>query len=151
MTEDRPASANSDDPAAPWYREGLSFNCTQCGNCCTGGPGAVWVSDAEIEAIAAHLGENPLGFRTLHTRQIGGRRSLLEHANGDCVYLSPATRRCQIYEARPVQCRVWPFWPELLETPEAWQAASRRCPGIGRGDVIPLEAVEVAAAKMALK
>ena len=29
-----------DDPAAePWYADGLAFTCTQCGNCCTGGPG----------------------------------------------------------------------------------------------------------------
>lgn len=34
----------------PWYAPGLSFTCTQCGNCCTGEPGVVWVSDEEIHA-----------------------------------------------------------------------------------------------------
>ncbi|MFM1805538.1 MAG: hypothetical protein RL136_2417, partial [Planctomycetota bacterium] len=32
----------STDAQAPWYAEGLRFECTQCGNCCSGGPGAVW-------------------------------------------------------------------------------------------------------------
>ena len=28
--------------SGPWYADGLSFECTMCGNCCTGPPGAVW-------------------------------------------------------------------------------------------------------------
>ena len=43
-----------------WYKDGLAFTCTQCGNCCTGGPGYVWLSDAEIDRFAsmveAHTG-----------------------------------------------------------------------------------------------
>ncbi|WP_296458322.1 hypothetical protein [Rubinisphaera sp.] len=42
-----------------WYKDGLKFECTQCGNCCTGGPGAVWVSEEEIQAIAEYL-EKPV-------------------------------------------------------------------------------------------
>ena len=40
----------------PWYSDGLKFDCTGCGDCCTGDPGYVWVSRAEIEALAAALG-----------------------------------------------------------------------------------------------
>jgi len=29
----------------PWYADGLSFTCTCSGNCCTGGPGFVWMSE----------------------------------------------------------------------------------------------------------
>ena len=39
-----------------WYRDGLQFECTQCGNCCTGDPGYVWVTPEEIKAIAAKDG-----------------------------------------------------------------------------------------------
>ena len=40
----------------PWYKKGLKFECTQCGNCCTGAPGFVWVNKAEIDAMAGELG-----------------------------------------------------------------------------------------------
>ena len=36
-----------------WYAEGLRFGCTQCGNCCTGPPGAVWFTAEEGRAMAA--------------------------------------------------------------------------------------------------
>ena len=39
----------------PWYADGLTFTCSQCGNCCTGGPGYVWISDEEIGRLAKHL------------------------------------------------------------------------------------------------
>ena len=35
-----------------WYKDGLAFQCTQCGNCCTGPPGAVWFNDKEAEEMA---------------------------------------------------------------------------------------------------
>ena len=45
----------------PWYKDGLKFKCTQCGDCCTGAPGYVWVNQAEVEGIAAELGETAQG------------------------------------------------------------------------------------------
>ncbi|MCA9080037.1 MAG: YkgJ family cysteine cluster protein, partial [Planctomycetaceae bacterium] len=57
----------------PWYHAGLPFSCTQCGDCCTGSPGFVWVTEDDIRAIAEHL-DRPLGeIRLLHTRPARGR------------------------------------------------------------------------------
>ena len=39
---------NSDSEAQPWYAAGLQFGCTECGNCCAGAPGYVWISTEEI-------------------------------------------------------------------------------------------------------
>lgn len=129
-------------PAGPWYQDGLSFACTQCGNCCTGSAGYVWVDDAEITAIAEHL-QKPLGeIRLLHTRPARGRVSLNEYPNGDCIYLDPKSRRCRIYPVRPRQCRTWPFWRSNLATPESWQQARENCPGIGCGNLVQLSEIE---------
>ena len=40
----------------PWYKDGLRFECTQCGACCSGEPGFVWVADEEIAGMAGLLG-----------------------------------------------------------------------------------------------
>ena len=37
--------------ADPWYADGLRFECTQCGDCCSGEPGYVWVDEDEIESM----------------------------------------------------------------------------------------------------
>lgn len=136
----------------PWYSEGLQFTCTQCGNCCTGGPGYVWVSRREIRRIAAHLKLTPREVVEQYCRQVNGRYSLRERRNRgkfDCIFLTDQTvkrtpdgadreiettvRTCAIYPVRPLQCRTWPFWKSNLETPQTWDAANQRCPGMNQG------------------
>ena len=124
----------------PWYQDGLRFRCTQCGDCCTGEPGFVWVNDAEIEAIAATIGEPAEQVRAVYTRTANGKRTLRERENGDCVLLGP-DRRCSVYEVRPRQCRTWPFWESNLATPADWEHTCRVCPGSGTGDLIPVEEI----------
>jgi Fe-S-cluster containining protein len=129
-------------PAAlPWYHEGLRFTCTQCGNCCTGAPGVVWVSEEELRQIAEFRGAS-YGEVLLHdTRLVNGRRSLTEYANGDCTFFDGASRRCTIYPVRPAQCRTWPFWPSNLESTKSWKAVQRVCPGTRDGELVPLEVI----------
>lgn len=117
----------------PWYASGLRFQCTGCGNCCTGAPGHVWVNQAEIEALAGQLGVAVDEFLARYVRPVGIRRSLVEFPNGDCVFFDPESRRCRVYALRPRQCRTWPFWPSNLRTPEAWESLAEHCPGIDRG------------------
>ncbi len=130
----------------PWYKDGLRFSCTQCGNCCTGAPGVVWVDDEEIAQIAAATGKTEAEVRLLHTRQVGRRVSLIERSNGDCTFFESATRSCTIYSARPRQCRTWPFWNSNIASPESWQDVRRDCPGAGRGAFFSLEEIERQAA-----
>ena len=125
----------------PWYKDGLRFRCTGCGNCCTGAPGAVWVTDEDIRRIAEETGKSVGEVRLFHTRLIAGRVSLTEYANGDCTFFDGATRGCTIYPVRPSQCRTWPFWTANVETPEAWEKTRRVCPGAGRGDFVPVEEI----------
>jgi len=124
-----------------WYKDGLRFKCTGCGNCCTGVPGAVWVTEEELQAIADYTGKSIGEVRLFYTRLIAGRVSLTEYANGDCTFFDGATRRCTIYPVRPSQCRTWPFWAGNVESPEAWTQTQANCPGAGRGDFVPLEEI----------
>lgn len=124
----------------PWYAGGLRFTCSQCGDCCTGAPGFVWVTDDELAAIAKYLGRPLPEVRDLHSRSARGKRTLRERDNGDCVFLD-AKRGCTIYPVRPPQCRTWPFWDSNVETPEEWQKTCEVCPGSGQGELIPVEEI----------
>jgi hypothetical protein len=128
----------------PWYEDGLRFTCSQCGDCCTGGPGYVWVDDEEIETIARHLGIDRETFEAKYVRNIGRGKSLgeLDDSNWDCVFLDGQTRKCSVYEVRPRQCRTWPFWESNVESPETWERTCQVCPGSGRGEFVPLEVIQ---------
>lgn len=131
----------------PWYAEGLRFSCTQCGNCCTGAPGYVWVTRREIERIAAYLEMGEDRIREQYVYRVGPRLTLAEdEATGDCCFLEhteDGKRVCSIYPARPLQCRTWPFWNGNLASPQAWARAAQECPGINRGRPHRLVQIEI--------
>lgn len=126
----------------PWYHKGLRFTCSQCGDCCTGAPGYVWVNKQEIAEMAAVLGETDIAeFERKYVRKVGIRKSLVEFSNGDCVFLDES-RKCQVYNARPRQCRTWPFWESNLKSPAAWEETCEVCPGSGQGKLHSIEVIE---------
>jgi Fe-S-cluster containining protein len=137
----------------PWYRDGLRFECTMCGNCCTGPEGAVFFSPEEGERMAAKVGLPLEEFLAKYSRRLGRQRSLAErvteHGN-DCVFLDrasiPGKAVCALYEARPEQCRTWPFWEGNLRSRKAWEDTKRHvpCPGMDKGPVHDLVQITVA-------
>ena len=131
----------SDDP---WYRDGLAFECTQCGDCCRGAPGFVWVDAEAIARIAEYRGESVDQFSRRHVRRVGDRYSLIERPGGDCVFWEEQGG-CTVYPARPVQCRTWPFWAENIESPADWEHVRSVCPGSGRGQWFSLEQIQASA------
>jgi len=133
----------SDPNPAPWYRGGLRFECTQCGACCSGEPGFVWVDDDEIERMAETLDMSVDRFESEFIRRVGVKKSLKEYADGDCILLEPDQRTCLVYQARPTQCRTWPFWDSTLKTKQAWKETCQECPGAGSGPLYSLDEIEV--------
>ena len=135
-------------PSQPWYANGLKFACTQCGRCCGGPPGYVWVSDEDVANMAAYHKMSVAEFERKHVRAVDdNRRSLIEQSNGDCEFLredSDGKKRCSMYEVRPVQCRTWPFWQSNLKTPRDWERTGRTCPGIDKGQTHALPVIQAA-------
>src|SRR5262249_16007507 len=149
------------DSQRPWYSDdGLRFTCTQCGNCCTGGPGYVWISAAELPRLAEYLGLSVDETIDRYCRRVGDRYSLNEQPNSrgenDRTFLKEieATRTvegqsvrytkriCPAYDVRPLQCRTWPFWSENLTSEKAWKIAGRKCPGMNEGKRYSVDEIE---------
>lgn len=86
------------------------FHCRRCGACCRIRDGIVRVSDAEIAAIAAHLGMTEDDFIARETELAPDRKSLMlkSRPDGSCVYLTE-DNLCAINPVKPEKCRTFPF------------------------------------------
>jgi len=97
------------------------FTCTGCGECCRWG-GSVLLRGEDISRLAAHLNLSEQEFIDRHTRLAPNRvqLALLDQQDGSCAFLQGDG--CSVYEARPEQCRSFPY---------AW-SVSEGCPEIDR-------------------
>ena len=127
-----------------WYASGLHFECTQCGNCCSGVPGYVWVSQNEIKEIADFLKLSTEEFAKQFLRLLYSKISLIELPNYDCIFLQRIKEgiKCKIYPVRPAQCRTWPFWKMNLKDSSAFLNNTKRCQGINRGKKFPQNQID---------
>ncbi|MCM2354744.1 MAG: YkgJ family cysteine cluster protein [Pseudobdellovibrio sp.] len=132
----------------PFYEDGLKFQCQGSGNCCTshGEFGFVFLTLEDRRRFAKHLNISTAAFTRQYCDIKDGVWHLKEDPkNPDCMFLK--NKRCSTYEARPTQCRTWPFWPEVLN-PKAWKSeVASFCPGIGKGKLWSKEEIETIAAE----
>jgi len=126
----------------PYYqRQSLRFSCTRCGRCCTGGAGYhVYFTRLEAAAACAHLELTWKWFRRHYLRHLDDAGLVAADNAGACIFLDTAGQ-CRIYAVRPVQCRTYPFWPELVNTAAAWAQEACSCEGINRGNVVSRERI----------
>ncbi len=132
----------------PWYHQGLKFECAGCGDCCIGAPGYVWVNKAEIAAMAGQFDMEVAEFERQYVRLVGIRKSLLELADGDCIFFDRPERTCRVYHVRPRQCRTWPFWASNLRSRKDWDATALECRGANQGPTVPLYKIEAQAGQI---
>jgi Fe-S-cluster containining protein len=127
----------------PFYEKGLQFECLKCGKCCTGFPGYVYLSEADVEGLARFLHlENGI-FMKKYTRLVHvfnePRLSLVEKPRYDCIFWDG---ECTVYPIRPHQCRTYPFWKRHLVSEREWSKLAGFCPGINRGRVYTKEEIK---------
>lgn len=126
-----------------WWAEGVRFQCQGSGKCCTshGEFGFVFLTPEDRRRIAQHLGISTAEFTRKHCARRNGAFHLKEDLERpDCEFLKG--KSCGIYEARPTQCRTWPFWPEVMNA-KAWKKeVVSFCPGVGKGPIIPAKKIQ---------
>jgi hypothetical protein len=120
-------------------RTPLRFHCTGCGQCCSGDPDYyVFLTERESEAIRRHLGVTLRWFKRRYLRRTPQDELVINNQGGGrCVFLDK-DQRCRIYGVRPLQCRTYPFWPEVVNSRAMWRAEAGRCEGIDHGQVVPV-------------
>ncbi len=148
MSEPEPKStANTRAKCVPWYEAGLAFSCQQCGRCCAGPEeGYIWITKDEMARAADVLGLTAEQFRRRYTARVGVRYTIVEkRPSNDCIFLTRSSQGCvgcDIYQARPLQCRTWPFWPENLSSARTWERAAQTCPGMNQGQWFNAEQID---------
>ncbi|MFA6935597.1 MAG: YkgJ family cysteine cluster protein [Sphaerochaetaceae bacterium] len=122
----------------------IRFQCQGCSYCCAVEPGFVFLSRQDVKALADHLGitERQVLEKYCRVASLNNKTafSLNETESYDCIFLKD--KRCSVYEARPTQCRTYPFWASILKSRQAWLEESQYCPGIGQGPVLDEEFVK---------
>ena len=116
--------------------DGLRFACVPGCTACCDVPGFVYITEDDLRRIAAYLKMEPADFESRYVYRTRHRLRLRKPRSSQCHFLREDG--CAIHEVKPTQCRLFPFWPELVEDREAWQHAGRRCPGIGTGPLFQI-------------
>lgn len=116
-----------------------------CTNCCRQA-GFVYLTEGDLTRAAARLGISAQDFEARYVYRTRHSLRLRKPRGSPCHFL--ADRGCLLHPAKPAQCRLYPFWPELVSRPGAWRRAAAVCPGIGCGPVIPRRLVLARAQRM---
>jgi Fe-S-cluster containining protein len=129
-----------------FYKEGIRFECQGEGKCCVtrGRYGYVYLSFSDRKRLAAHFRMSTTDFTAAFTRKVDGLYEL-RYTGKDCPFLQDS--RCRVYEARPWQCRTWPFWPENMNSIVWQKEVASWCPGAGKGRLYTAEEIDDILAK----
>jgi Fe-S-cluster containining protein len=131
---------------------GIEFSCQMCGKCCTGlNEGEVYLYQEDIFRLAEHLnvkGNDELqDFAEKYLKIVddsffwkepGAQRgktyrykSLGFKFTGEdehCHFLK--NNKCTVHNARPFQCRSFPFWQMMVSSKKNFDKYTKKCMGL---------------------
>lgn len=126
------------------YKNGIRFECQGSGKCCVsrGSYGFVYLSDNDIQRFSKYFKLSLQKFKDKYCQMTDGFIHLTEKNKfeGKCIFLK--NKKCSVYKSRPSQCRTWPFWNENMNAKIWNEDISINCPGVGKGNIIPSEAIK---------
>jgi uncharacterized protein len=125
---------------------GLRFECQPGCTACCRKQGFVYLTEGDLLRAAAYLGMTAEAFERKYVYRTRRLLRLRTPRDTRCHFLSEGG--CSIHPVKPAQCRIFPFWPELVESRREWHKAAAWCPGIGKGALVQIETAQREAAEM---
>jgi Fe-S-cluster containining protein len=125
---------------------GLRFECQAgCTNCCQQ-KGFVYLTETDLVRIARFVGMKPAEFERVYVYRTKHLLRLRMPRHTQCHFLREGG--CSIHPVKPTQCRIFPFWPELVDDKREWRKTAAWCPGIGKGELVQIETARALAGEM---
>jgi uncharacterized protein len=124
----------------------MRFECQPGCTVCCERKGFVYLTEADVTRAAEFLGMTQAAFERTYVYRTTNLRRLRTPRETQCHFLREGG--CSIHPAKPTQCRLFPYWPELVDHPNEWHKAASWCPGIGKGELVQIEAAQAMAQEM---
>jgi Fe-S-cluster containining protein len=118
----------------------LRFECQRgCTRCCEQ-EGFIYLTESDVVRMAEFLGLSQSDFERRFVYRTTKFIRLKSAKAAPCHFLN--ANGCSIHAVKPLQCRAFPLWPELLASEQEWSQTASWCPGIGKGDLINIEVAQ---------
>ena len=119
---------------------GLRFECQPGCTACCEQRGFVYLTEADLTRAAEFLGMTARAFERKYVYRTKRQIRLRVPRDSQCSFLREGG--CSIHPVKPTQCRIFPFWPELIESRREWLKTAKYCPGMGKGPLIQISGAQ---------
>lgn len=142
-----------------WYHnKPIKFECQPgCGKCCLtskGEYGTVTYHHTDVEKLSADDKKELIWVGRANTKKPGYWEQPTSEKS-QCMFLEDipfvggmylvhlgGDKECGIHKNKPKPCAAYPFWPSIMESEDKWNKEAEFCPGIGKGDIVPVEEIK---------
>jgi Fe-S-cluster containining protein len=116
-----------------------------CTKCCEQ-QGFVYLTEEDIPRLADYIGMTAEAFELRHVYRTKNQRRLRVPRHAQCEFLKEGG--CSVHPAKPLQCRTFPYWPELVGNKTNWKKTAAWCPGIDQGELVNITEARQTAEEM---
>jgi Fe-S-cluster containining protein len=122
------------------------FECQRgCTKCCEQ-QGFVYLTEDDISRLAKYVKMTRAAFEKLYVYRTRNQQRLRVPRHAQCSFLKEDG--CSVHEAKPLQCRTFPFWPEIVGSTSSQRETAKWCPGMGKGELVNIQIARAQAEEM---
>ena len=104
------------------------------------------MTEDDIARLAAYLKMTRKAFEARYVYRTRNQQRLRVPRHAQCEFLK--ADGCSVHEAKPLQCRTFPFWPEIVGSVKSQRETAKWCPGMGKGELVNIQNARAQAEEM---